>query len=178
MAGRAYTVRCVPYDNLPIHRALEQLSEGDVLVVDAGGTAAGYVGEVIARAATVRGCCGIVIDGGVRDVDALESMGFAAFARHVTVRRTVKDDAGEVGSAVEVGGVLVRTGDAIVGDADGVVALATSEVARTLEAASAREAKERSYLERIAAGELTLDIYGWRGRVADLTRPARPRSRP
>lgn len=64
------------------------------------------------------------------------------------------------------------------GDADGVVALATSEVARTLEAASAREAKEWSYLERSAAGELTLDIYGWRGRVADLTRPARPRSRP
>lgn len=157
-------MRCAPFDNLPIHLALERLAAGDVLVVDAAGTAAGYVGEVIATAIRARGGTGVVIDGGVRDIARLEELRFPAFARHVALRRTVKKDPGDVGAPVDIAGVRVAAGDVIVGDADGVVALSQADVDHVIEAAHAREAREREYLGRIASGELTVHLYGLRRR--------------
>jgi len=161
-------VRCAALDNLPIHLALEHLAEGDVLVVAAGGSAGGFVGEVIATAARARGCAGVVIDGGVRDVESFEATRFPVFARIVALRRTVKRDAGEIGTSVQIGGVRVSTGDVVVGDADGVVALPAERLDTIVAAAREREKRERDYLRRIAAGELTLDIYGWRADAAAL----------
>lgn len=162
IAGRAFTVRCAALDNLPIHLALERLSSGDVLVIAAGGSSGGFIGEIIATAARARGCAGAVIDGGVRDVALLEALAFPVFARTIALRRTVKIDQGEVGTSVDIGGVHVMTGDLVLGDTDGVIALAADGLDRVLEDALARETRERDHLRRIANGELTLDIYGWR----------------
>ncbi len=135
-----------------------------MLVVDAAGSAGGFVGEVIARAVRARGGVGVVIDGGVRDVARLEELGFPAFARAVALRRTVKQDPGDIGTPIEIAGVRVSPGDVVVGDRDGVVALPSSELDRVIVAARARESHERDHLRRIAGGELTLDIYGWRAK--------------
>lgn len=162
LAGPAFTVRCHPGDNLALHHALAQARPGDVLVVQAGGLVAGYWGEVMAVAAQARGIAGLVIDGGVRDVDELQRLGFPAFARGVAVFRTAKHEAGELGAPVVVGGVRVEPGDVVVGDSDGVLALAPSRLEATLAAGRARREKERGVLERLRRGELTIDIYGWR----------------
>lgn len=162
LAGRALPVRTHPADNLPLHLALEQARSGDVLVVDGREELCGYWGEVLAVAAQARGVAGLVIDGGVRDVVEQERLGFPVFARGVSVRRTGKAHAGIVGAPVTVAGVHVRPGDAVVADADGVVVLPAEAVTGTLEASRTRIAKETAYMQRLRAGELTLDLYGFR----------------
>lgn len=162
LCGAAFTVRCHPGDNLAVHRAVEHAAPGDVLVVQAGGHIAGYWGEVLTVAAQARGIAGLVIDGGLRDVKALQRLGFPAFSRGVGVFRTVKHEPGELGVPVVVGGVHVEPGDLVLGDADGVLALPREKLAQVLQAARERGAKERTILERIRKGESTTDIYGWR----------------
>ncbi len=162
LCGPAYTVRCHPGDNLAVHRALERAATGQVLVVQAAGHLAGYWGEILTVAAQVRGVAGLVIDGGVRDVDALRQLGFPAFARGVGIFRTVKHESGELEVPVVVGGVLLEPGDLILGDTDGVLALPRAQLNAALDAARKRQARERDYLHRIRNGELTLDIYGFR----------------
>lgn len=162
VCGTALPVRTAAADNLPVHRAVEQAGPGDVLVVDGRGAACGYWGEVLAVAARRRGVLGLVIDGGVRDVDELAGLEFPAFSRHVAVRRTAKDDPGTVGDPIELGGRPVHRGDLVVADADGVLILPAAEVPRIHAAATGRARAEAGYLERLRAGELTLDIYGLR----------------
>lgn len=162
LVGRALPVRTHPADNLPLHVALEQAGPGDVLVVDGRQELCGYWGEVLAVAAQTRGVAGLVIDGGVRDIAEQEQLGFPVFSRGVSVRRTGKAHRGIVGSPLIVAGVLVRPGDAVVADADGVVVLTPEAVAPTLTAAQARIAKEAAIMRRLRAGELTLDLYGFR----------------
>jgi 4-hydroxy-4-methyl-2-oxoglutarate aldolase len=161
IAGRALPVRTHPADNLPLHLALEQARPGDVLVVDGREELCGYWGEVLAVAAQARGVTGLVMDGGVRDTVELEELGFPAFSRGVCVRRTGKFWPGLVGEEITVAGVTVRPGDAVVADADGIVVLPPSAVAPTLERSKARVDKETSFLERIRAGESTMDLYGF-----------------
>ena len=162
LVGRALPVRTHPADNLPLHLALEQANPGDVLVVDGRAELCGYWGEVLAVAAQARGVAGLVIDGGVRDIVEQEQLGFPVFSRGICVRRTGKAHRGIVGSPLIVAGVLVQPGDAVVADEDGVVVLPAEAIAPTLEASRARIAKEAAIMERLRAGELTLDLYGFR----------------
>jgi 4-hydroxy-4-methyl-2-oxoglutarate aldolase len=162
IAGRALPVRTHPADNLPLHLAVAQARPGDVLVVDGREEMCGYWGEVLAIAAQTCEVAGLVIDGGVRDIAEQEELGFPVFSRGVCVRRTGKNFPGIVNGPVTVGGVLVNPGDAVIADADGVVVVPPEIVEATLAASRERVEKETSFIERIRAGESTLDIYGFR----------------
>jgi 4-hydroxy-4-methyl-2-oxoglutarate aldolase len=165
LCGTAFTVHSPGGDNLWIHRALDLASPGDVLVVDVSGSYEhGYWGEIMSNAARQRGLAGLVINGCVRDGVLLGEIGFPVFARGLCIRGTDKDFGarGFINYPLLLGEVTVSAGDLIVGDADGVVAVATDATARVLSAAQRRDAEEAAILTRIAAGERTLDIYGWR----------------
>lgn len=162
LVGTALPVSMAAGDNLPLHVALEHARPGDVLVADGQNAEHGYWGEILAAAAQQRGVLGLVIDGGVRDTVRLRELGFPVFSSSVTMRGTGKADAGSVGEPVRLGGVVVRRGDVVLADADGVLVLPAGLVERTAKAAKARQEKEAGYLRRIAAGEPTLDIYGFR----------------
>jgi 4-hydroxy-4-methyl-2-oxoglutarate aldolase len=165
VCGPALTVETAPGDNLWIHRAIDAAAPGQVLVVHAmGGFEWGYWGEVMSSAALQRRLGGLVIDGCVRDGEILARLGFPVFARGLCIRGTRKEAAapGALGRAVQLGDVTVSAGDLVVGDADGVVVIPGPTVGATLDAAAAREATESQVIDRIARGEATLDIYGWR----------------
>jgi 4-hydroxy-4-methyl-2-oxoglutarate aldolase len=161
VAGPAFTVRCHPGDNLPLHRALEQAGAGDVIVAQVGGLLGGYWGGVMTVAAQARGIAGLIIDGGVRDSEELQRLGFPVFARGTGVFRTVKHEGGVLQEPLLVGGVLVNPGDIMLGDGDGVMAIPRARVQQFLEAARKREAAEAGYVERLRKGESTMDIYGF-----------------
>jgi 4-hydroxy-4-methyl-2-oxoglutarate aldolase len=161
VVGTALPVRTAPGDNLPLHIALEQARPGEVLVVDAGGVPHGYWGEVLTVAAQQRGVLGLVIDGGVRDTDRLEALGFPVFSSWVALQGTVKDDPGTVGEPLTLGRAAVAHGDVVVADRDGVVVLPAARFADVLSAGRARQQKEAGFLDRIRGGELTLDLYGF-----------------
>jgi 4-hydroxy-4-methyl-2-oxoglutarate aldolase len=162
VCGPAFTVRCPPGDNLGIHRSLEFVSPGDILVVQVGGLLGGYWGGILSLAAHVKGVAGLVIDGGVRDSEEMQRNAFPAFARGTGVFRTVKHEPGELQVPIVVGGVRVEPGDIIIGDGDGVMAVERARAEEVLEASRKRDAAERGYLERIRNGELTMDIYGFK----------------
>lgn len=161
VVGRALPVRTAGGDNLPLHLALEAAVRGDVLVVDAGGVPHGYWGEVLTVAAQERGVLGLVIDGGVRDTQRLEDLAFPVFSSFTALRGTAKDDPGSVGEPFVFGAAPVARGDIVVADRDGVVVLPAEHFATILVAARGRQQKEAEYLDRLHAGELTLDIYGF-----------------
>ncbi|UED83249.1 RraA family protein [Streptomyces profundus] len=160
LCGVALPVRTGPGDNLALHRAVAAARPGEVLVVDALGRPHGHWGEVLAVAAATRGVRGLVIDGGVRDTARLAALDFPTFASSIAVTRTAKADPGVVGEPVVVAGRLVARGDVVVADADGVLVLPADALTPVLVRARARTAKEDAFLERIRAGESTLDLYG------------------
>jgi 4-hydroxy-4-methyl-2-oxoglutarate aldolase len=162
LCGPAFPVRCGTGDNLAVHRALERCEPGDVLVITAAGEDSGYLGEVLANAAQARGVAGAVVDGGVRDVDALELLGFPVFARWISMRRTVKREPGEIGVPVRAGGVLVAPGSMVLADSDGVFVADAAGFEQAVVAAEARVAREAELIQRIKKGELTLDLLGLR----------------
>lgn len=162
VAGPALPVRCPAGDNLAIHEALAVARPGDVLVVDVGeGVGFGYWGEIMATAGVARGISGVIITGGVRDVVRLVEIGLPTFSAAITIRGTGKDRTADwaVGEPVRVGEVVVRHGDLVVGDADGIVVLAPAEAAEAIPAAEDRDEKEAGIIEKIKAGALTLDVY-------------------
>ena len=131
VAAPAYPVRCTPGDNLAVHVAVSRAPSGSVLVVDVGDVSdRGYWGEVLTTGALARGIGGLVIDGGVRDVAALERLGFPVFSRTVALRGATKVERGAIGSPVDVAGVPVAPGDWVVGDVDGVVVVPGDRVRR------------------------------------------------
>lgn len=162
VCGTAFPVRTGAEDNLALHLAVERAAPGDVLVVDAGAHPCGYWGEILAVAAQVRGIGGLVIDGGVRDVDRLAELGFPAWSRWIAVRRTVKHDAGDVGVTTVVGGVSVEPGDVVVADIDGIVVLPRDRVADVAAAGETRAAKEEHFLSEIRSSISTVDLFGLR----------------
>jgi 4-hydroxy-4-methyl-2-oxoglutarate aldolase len=165
LSGRALPVECAAGDNLWLHRALLKANAGDVLVCTvAGDYERGYWGEILTCAAMVKGVVGLVIDGGVRDADRIEALGFPVFARRLCIRGTTKqpDAPGSVGDRVSIGGCPVSLGDLILGDRDGVVAVGATEIRSVLAAAADREAKEQTILQRLRGGETTLEVYGWK----------------
>lgn len=162
LCGRALPVRCPAGDNLWIHRALAQGAPGDVLVVDCGeGREFGYWGEIMATAALARSFGGLVITGGVRDSAALIALGLPTFSACISIRGTGKNPKGDgaVGEPVRIGEVVVRKGDLVVGDADGVCILTPDVAAAAVPAARQRDADEIAILENVRAGALTLDVY-------------------
>ncbi|GAB3626895.1 4-hydroxy-4-methyl-2-oxoglutarate aldolase [Pandoraea terrae] len=166
LAGPALTVSTLPGNNLLIHRALAQAKAGDVLVVAMteltdGCHEFGYWGDILTAAAIEKGVAGLVIDGCVRDIAAIEAMGFPVYARGTAIRGTTKVAQGEVGGTVRIGHVEIARGDLVVADTDGVVAIPVSSIDEVLELAEQREEKERQIVEKIRSGHTTLELYGF-----------------
>lgn len=155
VAGPALTVRTRAGDNLVVHRALDLAEPGDVLVVDAGGSLERAVfGEIMARYATSRGLAGIVIDGAIRDADGLAAGPIPVFARKVNHLGPYKEGPGEIHSPATAGGTTVRSGDVVVADGDGVVAIPHERAAEVVATGQRRLAAEEEQFAQIAAGTL------------------------
>lgn len=159
LAGVALTVRVRPGDNLMIHKALTLVEPGDVVVVDGGGlTDRALVGEIMKCVAQRRGAAGFVIDGAIRDVAAFAGDTFGCFARGVSHKGPYKEGPGEINVPVSIAGMVVRPGDIVIGDDDGVLAIDPADAAQVAEATRAHVAREVKTLAHIAAG--TYDT-GW-----------------
>jgi 4-hydroxy-4-methyl-2-oxoglutarate aldolase len=159
LAAPAYPVHCTPGDNLAVHVAVTTAPAGSALVVDVGPVPdRGYWGEVLTTAAEAAGLAGLVIDGGVRDVAALEAHRFPVFSSTISLPGARKDQAGTVGAPVAVGGVSVDRGDWVVGDVDGVTVVPAATLDAVIEAGEAREAKEIGYFAALRAGSTTVEL--------------------
>ncbi|WP_041528091.1 4-carboxy-4-hydroxy-2-oxoadipate aldolase/oxaloacetate decarboxylase [Paracoccus aminophilus] len=159
LAGRALTVDARPGDNLVIHYALSKAQPGDVLVVDAKAFVdAGPWGDILTLAAQKAGIAGLVIDGAVRDAEAIIEMGFPVFSRGLSIKGTNKYQPGRVNVPVVCGGVLVNPGDIVVGDRDGVVAIPADRLDAVMAASKQRVAAEDDYRDQINAGRSTIEL--------------------
>ena len=155
LIGSALTVRTRPGDNLMVHKAIDLAQPGDVIVVDAGGDLTNaIIGEIMTTLAQSRGVAGIVIDGAVRDLDAIAAADFPVYACGITHRGPYKDGPGEINVVVSVGGQTIAPGDIVVGDADGVLAVPRSEAPRVAEFARAQMDREAGMLRAIADGTI------------------------
>jgi 4-hydroxy-4-methyl-2-oxoglutarate aldolase len=164
------TVSCHPGDNLMIHAAVETCRPGDMLVVTTTSPSTdGMLGELLATSLRAHGVIGVVIDAGVRDVAELRAMQFPVWARAISPQGTVKSSPGSVNVPVVCAGQAVRAGDAVVADDDGVVVVPRERAEAVLSAARQREASEAGKRERLAAGELGVDMYGLRDVLAQLS---------
>ncbi|MER6244653.1 4-carboxy-4-hydroxy-2-oxoadipate aldolase/oxaloacetate decarboxylase [Streptomyces griseorubiginosus] len=169
VAGTAVTVLSWPGDNLMIHAAVEQCGEGDLLVVTTTSPCTdGLFGELFATALQRRGVRGVVMNTGIRDTQALREMGFAAWSRAVSAQGTVKATGGSVNVPIAVDGQVIRPGDVILADDDGVVVVPRERARETAERAEAREAKEAATRAAFLDGQLGLDRYGLRETLKEL----------
>ncbi len=159
LAAPAYPVRCRPGDNLAVHVAVASAPVGRAIVVDVGDIAErGYWGEVLTTAAQARGLAGLVIDGCVRDLAALEAHGFPVFAVGAALPGATKREPGSAGVAIEVAGVRVEEGDWVVVDADGVVVVAGGRLGEVLDAGRARAEKEQRLFVELGKGATTVEL--------------------
>ncbi|RPK40033.1 4-carboxy-4-hydroxy-2-oxoadipate aldolase/oxaloacetate decarboxylase [Streptomyces sp. ADI93-02] len=169
IAGSAVTVLSWPGDNLMIHAAVEQCGEGDVLVVTTTSPSTdGMFGELFATALSRRGVRGVVINAGIRDTQELRDMGFAAWAKAVSAQGTVKATGGSVNVPVAIGDQMIRPGDVVIADDDGVVVVPRERARETASASEAREAKEAKARAAFLEGRLGLDRYGLREKLEAL----------
>jgi 4-hydroxy-4-methyl-2-oxoglutarate aldolase len=169
VAGSAITVSCQAGDNLMIHAAIEVCRPGDVLVVTTTSESTdGMFGELLAVSCRAHGVVGLIIDAGVRDVADLTTMEFPVWAKAIHAQGTVKATAGSVNVPVVCAGAAIAPGDVIVGDVDGVVVVARAKAADVAKAGADRLAKEEKSRARLRNGELGLDFYGLRAKLAEL----------
>jgi 4-hydroxy-4-methyl-2-oxoglutarate aldolase len=164
IAAPAFPVRCTSGDNLAIHVAVAEAPAGNVLVVDVGELPDfGYWGEVLTTAAQARGLQGLVIDGGVRDIVAIETLGFPVFASTIALRGATKDQAGAVNIPIRCGGASIVRGDWVVGDADGVVIVPRAVEAEVLARAWAKVAGEDLTRAALRAGTPLGEVFRTHG---------------
>lgn len=169
LAASAVTVSCQPGDNLMIHAAIEVCQPGDALIVATTSESTdGMFGELLATSCQARGVVGLVIDAGVRDVADLTAMSFPVWSKAISAQGTVKASPGSVNVEIVCAGAIVRPGDVIVGDQDGVVVVKREMAAEVARLGAARIEKEQKSRERLRAGELGVDFYGLRAKLAEL----------
>jgi len=169
VAGSAITVLSHPGDNLMIHAAVEMCRPGDVMVVAlVAESTDGMFGELLATSLRAHGVAGLVIDAGSRDIARLTEMNFPVWSRAISAQGTVKETAGSVNVDVVCAGAIVHPGDVIIGDQDGVVVVPRARAAEVAALGEQRQAKEERTRERLRSGELGLDIYGLRAKLAGL----------
>src|SRR5690349_1928110 len=169
VAGPAVTVSCQAGDNIMIHASIAVCQPGDVLVVvTTSESTDGMFGELLGVSCQAHGIAGLIIDAGVRDTTELTAMNFPVWAKAVSAQGTVKSTAGDVNIPVVCAGAMIVPGDVIVADADGVVVVPREKAAEVAKASEQRIAKEEKTRQRLRSGELGLDFYGLRARLAEL----------
>ena len=171
VVGHAYPVVCGPVDNLAVHAAVAEAPAGSVLCVEIEGDGdRGFWGEVLTTGAQARDIRGLVIDGGVRDADALERHEFPVFSTGIVLRGATKHHVGSIGIRAVVGDVEIKAGDWVVGDRDGVVVVPAGSADDVVAAASARDAKEASMFTALRNGSTTVELLALDTSIID--RPA------
>ena len=153
LLGSAFTVKTRSGDNLMLHKALQMAEPGDVIVVDAGGELKQAItGEIMMATAAQKGIAGVIIDGAVRDVEALQQMEMPIYAAGVTPAGPHKEGPGEINVPISVGGVVIRPGDILVGDGDGVVVIRPEDALELIEKTKKKQILEEKTMKEIAEG--------------------------